>query len=103
MMNSSTKLNGTDKQIAWAEDIRAQMAQYMTYDEVKRAIMSVDGAREAMRAYVARTGRKVANADLDAHMQAAMQTSDAAWYIEHRGEPYALPRLAARLYVDSIR
>lgn len=88
-------MKGTEKQIKWAEDIKAEVAAIMNVDDLKDYIVSHPKIKEEYKAYVMAHGRHTAD-QLDAAMKQAlaMMPDDAEWWIA-RGRTARLEICAA--------
>lgn len=96
-------LEGTPKQIAWAEGIRAKMVGELTPANVKTWVTSREGSKEVILAYVQRIGRKLSLNDLTPSIEAVKAETSASWYINHRDEPYAMALKAAESFLASCK
>lgn len=93
-------LQGSPKQIAWAETIRSKMMEYLTPDYIRSHIRHIPDAANIIHSYVQRIGRKLSNDDLNAAIDKAKGVSSAAWYIDNRFDDYALSGYAAKIFVE---
>lgn len=96
-------LEGTPKQVAWAESIRVKMLEELTTDNVIAWVTSRKGSTDIILAYVKRIGRTISLNDLTPSIEAAKSEKSALWYINHRDEHYAMALKAAESFLEACK
>lgn len=94
-------LEGSQKQVAWAESIRQKMAAQLKVESVAAVLANRISCHSALKRHAARLGRELKAEDFAPFVEKARDITSASWYIDNRYNAFALTDYAVNAYMNA--